>query len=216
MCEILQVAPLGTGLDNVMHAMPYNPGYHKVGLGAWRVVLLRKGMEKSKDGDIIAVHCCNYLKCPDMKDFAASFREYVIAVMQHTDFFMPLHYSNSCFTPAEVMNLIANQCDRDKVANAPMGRARLIIVRVNEKTRNFVKMIEDLIKSNPLLLSPADKTAYQPAARPFGHATAEQSVLSVLAYREGFIPIQWRGTWAERLQHSGDRPAMGLAQVLGH
>lgn len=169
--------------------MPNNPGYHKVGLGAWRVALLRKGMEKCKNGDIVVVHCSNFRKWPDMKDFAASLRDYVTTVMQYTDFFMPPQCRTSAFTPAEIIKLLHTQADRDQVANASMGWARLIIMRVNEKTRNFVGMVEDMIKKNPLLLSPLGKTGY-PGWRPYSHSTVEQGVLGVLAYREGLMPIQ--------------------------
>ena len=44
--------------------MGYNPGYHKVGLGAWRAVLITQILKEIPTGDIVFFHDANYKKPP--------------------------------------------------------------------------------------------------------------------------------------------------------
>jgi hypothetical protein len=195
------------------HTMKINPGYHKVGLGAWRIVILRKVMDISADGDVVLVHCANYNKYPHMKMFAKNLRAYVMAVTQLTDVYSPPHCVVGNYTTKDVLELIPDVKIRSMVVSAPMGQCRLIVVKVNERTRGFIELLEETLKNRPLLLSPCRKI---PCYTPFSHCTAEQSVFNVLAYREGFFPVNWRGTWVDKLKDAACHPGSGVEQVLNN
>lgn len=194
------------------HASGQNPYYNMVGLGAWKIVLLRKMLEASQDGEIITFHDCNFVKTSNMRLFARNIRAYSEAVMKLTDFFMPFHDTSGRFTSAKTFSLIPSEEMRNAVARAPIGRGRAVIIRVNSKTRDFMKMVEETTKSNPFLLSPIGSSGYPGSI--FSHHTHEQTVLSILAYREGFFPHEWRNTWVDKLREVGNQPGCGFKTVL--
>ncbi len=194
------------------HAMPVNPCYHKVGLGAWRGVILRKTMDEAEDGDVVVVHCSNFQKVPHMKLFAQNLRVYVETVIRFTDLYSPPHASVARYTTKDVLELIPDPAIRKQVASAPMGQCRLIIARVTPRTRDFIRLFEKTMKENPLLLSPHNKQPYD--TRAFHRLTAEQSVFNVLAYREGFFPVAWPRTWIEALRHAACHEGSGTNEVI--
>ncbi len=200
--------------DPAQHSMPMNAGYHAVGLGGWRALILNKAMKSAKDGDIVVVHCANFHKSPCMKIFASRLREYAETVMSFTNFFAPPHQRVASYSGSQVLSLISDPIVRDAAAGAPMPRIRFVIVRVNDATRRFAQIFEDVVKSDPTLLSPCGKTAYP--GHGFSHHTAEQAVFGVLAYREGLIPVKWQGTWLQDLQDTGLEPGLTTDRVIAY
>lgn len=193
------------------HAMPHNAGYHKVGLGAWRAVILRECLEKAKDEEVIVIHCVNYKKHPHIIHFALNIRKYVKAVIKFTDLYSPPHERIANWTTNEVLELEPDPAKRHLIATAPGGICRLIIAVANEKTRNFARVLESTIKANPLILSPFRAVPYP--GLPFSVKKAEQGVFNVLAYREGLFPLPWQGTWIEKMMGWRD-PGDGLNHLL--
>ena len=194
------------------HFMSSNPGYHKTGLGAWRAVILRKAMDTAKDGDIVVVHCVNFKKYPNMCYFAENLRPYAEAVVKFTDLYSPPHEWNAYATGAEVLALISDPEVRRIVAFAPAGLCRLIIARVNSKTRAFAKTFEETIKSDPILLSPKNKTVFPGSA--WHHEAAEQAVFNVLAYREGLFPLNWQTSWMSYMKDIAREHGCGVDKIL--
>ncbi len=193
------------------HRMPHNPGYHTVGLGAWRAVILRKSLERARDGEVVVVHCVNFKRQPQIVGFALNIRKYVNTVVSFTDLYSPPHEEIGNWTTNDVLSLIPDSDKREVVAHAPGGICRLIIAVATPQTRDFARLFERTIKQNPFLLSPYGAVPYPGTS--FGVKKAEQSVFNVLAYREGLFPIKWRGTWIEKLL-LWPNEADGLESVL--
>lgn len=189
--------------------------YHRVGLGAWRAVILNKTIKTAADGDVVVVHCANFPKYPCMKYFASKLRPYVEAVTKFTtDLYSPPHNHIAAYCGAEVLNHLIPEAElREITAHAPMGRGRLIIAQVNEKTRRFAQIFESVLKKNPLfLLSARGKTGYPGGG--YHHHTAEQAVFNVLAFREGLFPRDWKNSWMLPLRNAGRLPACGTDLVI--
>lgn len=195
------------------HSMlPANPGYSSVGLGAWRAVILRKTIDLSQDGDIVVVHCSNFIKYPKFKFFAAKLRQYVEAIVKFTDVYAPMHFNNAMFAGSDTFDLIEDPAHRDLIAAAPMGQCRLIVMLVNPETRAFAQLFEKTVHENPQLLSPYNKSPYK--TFPFDRQIAEQSVFNILAYREGIFPTKWKSTWIEKLQQAAHSADSGGEMIL--
>jgi hypothetical protein len=192
--------------EHWMHA------YHLVGLGGWRSVIFNRAMQQAADGDVVVVHCSNFPKYPCMKYFASRLRDYVSAVMSFTDFYAPPHDHVAAYCAGEVLNLIEDPQLRDIAAHAPMGRGRLIIAHVNDKTRRFAQIFYETLKANPLLLSSHRKTGHPGGA--YHHHTAEQAVLNALAFREGMFPRDWQSSWMMALRNVGHMPSVGTDMVI--
>ncbi len=197
------------------HFIGHNPGYHAVGLGAWRAVIFNKAVQAASDGDIVVVHCSNFPRHPCMTRFAANLRDYVETVMSLTDFYAPPHYYVGRFCTSDVLNrLIPDSETREVVARAPMGRCRLIVARVNSTTRRFAELYEETLRTEPLLLSGFCKSGLPGVL--YTHSTAEQAVFNVLAFREGLFPKEWKGSWMTQFEDAGVLPGMGVDMVLAH
>ncbi len=194
------------------HAMRTNFGYHKMGLGAWRAVIFNRTMKNSKDGDIVVVHCCNFINNPCMLYFASRVRDYAEAVTSFTDLYSPMHFTMGQFCASQVLDLIEDPIFRDRVMKSPMGRCRLIIARVSPRTRVFAELFEKTIKDNPSLISPLGKSGYP--GSPYQHHTAEQTVFNILAYKEGFFSPE--STWIIDLKDAACHLACGTDLVIDY
>lgn len=194
------------------HRMDENRGYHKIGLGAWRAAIFNKAMKSAVDGDTIVVHCSNFHNYPCMRQFASRMKDYVETVMSFTDLYSPPHDHVAMYCASEIFDLIDDVEFREDISHAPMGRCRLIIAKVNARTRAFSQLFEDTVKKNPLLLSPLKKTGYPRGG--FHHHTAEQGIYNILAFREGLFPREWETSWMMPLRQAGIAPASGLQQVI--
>lgn len=65
-----------------------NPGYHKIGFGAWKPFIILYELARLNDGDVVFYMDANIIKYPGLRDKALSVREMVAAALENCDFFI--------------------------------------------------------------------------------------------------------------------------------
>lgn len=201
----------GTGFVN-------NPGFHKVGLGSWKSVIIDNMMDKSAEGDVVIYQDGRDDPYCSPLPLARRLREYAMRVLQETDFFMPIHAVPLCRgTPREVAEkLIPDHELAARIMHAPVPRARIIVIRVTRQTRLFIKSYVEVSKRLDIVLS-RDRRTYPECTVYFSHFNPEQTNLNVIGYRDGVLPLNWAGTWVEKWSGTADETGMGVNRILsGH
>lgn len=215
--------------DKAWSCQPYpeefriiNAGYHDVGLGAWRFVMINEMMEKSNDGDAVVFYDrrhCNGVLLKNLKKYV----EKVLDVIgkDGCEVFVP-PYDNSCenvqsYTRKGVFDILLEGKTyehREKIATAPCLRARLTVALVSPKTRDFFRKLEDICERHrEKLLGGSPHEGFSPNYK-FLNSCAEQSVLNIIGYDDGMFPLDWKGTWVEKCNYHGFEKETGYYQMM--
>ncbi len=169
--------------------------YHTVGLGAWRAVLLNYHVKNAENGEVICFHDPNYKKYNQINVFAENARNIIINICKHIgddEIFSPPHgYSlpeNTSITSLDHLKLFLKERYPDEPLklnpnlNARhMVRARMVVIKVSEKTRKFCGIYEAACLEESILSPPKLPNGGWPVRQyKHIHHAAEQAVLNML------------------------------------
>ena len=188
-----------------------NPGYNKIGLGAWRGYLLYHALHLNseiQEGDVLLIHDVNFKKHSEFLNLARNTKEIctrIVKMLEKEDgsMFMPMHpggwniysFCRSCV----ISHMLGEKDGKDfdtltQVGSLPLGRACMTVVIVNKKTKAFSEKILGILKeyqdsilaqdclNDSKMINRGFHFAH-PRTK-FSHHTAEQPIFNLLAYQE--------------------------------
>jgi hypothetical protein len=169
-----------------------NPGYHKIGFGAWKPFIILHELSKRNEGDIVFYMDANIIKYPGLRDKVLSVREMVATALENCDFFIGRENVKSAATRAGQFSSMAqlSMIGRGTMfaENFPILLANNIIARKTESACAIVLDWLALCMVDGLITPPQT-----PEERTAGYKwfCAEQMVLNYILARhieEGELP----------------------------
>lgn len=169
-----------------------NPGYHKIGFGAWKPFIILHELSKLNEGDVVFYMDANIIKYPGLRDKAFAVREMISAALENCDFFVGRENVQSAATRAGQFSSLAQL---SKIGRGTLFAKNFPILIAN----NIIAKKTDFacaILSDWLALSMVDELIIPPQTpeertAEYRWFCAEQMVLNYIIARhieEGVLP----------------------------